>query len=334
MTGRGASLTGGGKALETARRAVFRVVERTADHFVRVYDRLAGQRHSHSLPPAPEQGAPTILLFRCLGLVPFGERFIGTLQQSGFNVRTCLFSPRAEKRRLLGLGEMVAEACEALIVSPPEKVEVIAGSSLGGMTSLFLGALAKVPAEGRSEFIERFHAFLPPTPHRTIEALHDLSVRLQGARVILMGAPVNEIRLTRAGRQAVRAIGTIRPELFEWLERGYLRGTGTRTGLYEQLGFEPKKIADGIILGAAQTWGLHARDPFSLGANGLMQGAARLMSGTAVKLAPGELSDGVIGHHSALLGLGPDRERILWKQNHLDVMETEEAARTLLSLIH
>ncbi|MBI2981720.1 MAG: hypothetical protein HYY44_05450 [Deltaproteobacteria bacterium] len=314
-----------------------RVVGGAAGVLITGYERSAAQRVASGFSPTLPSGAKTILLFRCLGLVRFSPGFIEALQNGGFRTRTCLFSAQAERRRLLGLKETIAETFESLIVNPPDKPAAIVGSSLGAVASLFVAAPAKLPPPRRRLMIQRLDRLLPRTPHRNVRALDELAERLEGVRVIAMGGPLNGPELTRFGQMAVGGIEMVRPGLFKWLRRGHLRGTAERPGLYRELGIhfeeDAEEVVDLILLGGAQTWGLHGGGPRSLAANALAQGGTRLVSRLAVRRAPGEFYDGVVGHRSALLGLGTGREIVFPHLNHIDMMESREVAGAIVEYL-
>ncbi|MBI2082290.1 MAG: hypothetical protein HYT76_01855 [Deltaproteobacteria bacterium] len=319
-----------------AEKVVGRVVGGVADVVVSGYESSAAQRLGSGFSPTLPSGARSVLLLRCLGHLQYAPRFIETLERGGLRGQTVFFSPEAERRRLLALKRTIAETFESLIVHPPENPAAIVGSSLGAVVSVFVAAPAKFPALRRELTIRRLDRLFPPTPHRNVHALHELAERLEGVRVMPMGGPLNEVELTAFGQQGIGGIEMVLPGTLRWLRKGYLNGIGDKPGLYQEIGLRPEDfetIVDYLLIGGAQTWGLHGGGPRSLVANAFMQGGTRLVSRLAVRRTPGELYDGVVGHRSALLPLGPGRVIVFPRRNHIDMMEAEEVAQVIVDLL-
>lgn len=194
---------------------------------------------------------------------------------------------------------------------------IFIGHSAGGFTVYVLAAMAK------GANLAGLKEVLPALGDIPDAALTDLAERLRTGLFIGVGAPLNGVQLTRAGRVANRLIVEPRvPLLFSGITRPNVEE------VYRKLGKRPKEVMDGSVIATDHPFRLRGQGSLSsLAGHLVVQGGMRLFSPF---LDHNTVNDGIVPLYAAFLEGIP---QVLLRMDHLKLVETPEAARALVQLI-
>ena len=326
-------MTGRGRTVRTVRR----VVNGTTGLALEGYDRYAAQRQPAVPPSKPTEtvyvgDGSSIEAWHGMVRFPFARRYTETLESAGLRFRPRLFSEEVEKDRLRQWPVITADSLRHYVEGQwdlPER-PVFVGHSAGGFTVMTLAMLAKGNAQTRTAIREGLG--LQDLSLEQIEAFSE-RVRERAPLFIAIAAPLNGIVPTRLGKVTDRQVlRRLDPDVFTALTYDYVQG------FYRRVGMQPQEVIDGIIVSDGAPWPID-RHPASWATNTIVQGGMRawsVMVDTNARydqhtVDPGEGFDGIVPLRSAWLE-GP---MVRWlHDNHLALVETEESAWALASMIH
>lgn len=269
------------------------------------------------LPPAQAEGRP-LHFFRGMMRFEPGTPFLRTLAREGFEPRVFRFAPGVENDPFRSLWEDSADVVDFFIDHPPAigTRPVFVGHSAGGFTSYLLASIAK---GGSYRGIRRA---LPRLQPRGDHEFEQLAFRLRGGRFIAIAVPFQGIGLTGVGELLNRRVIEPRaPRLFSSVTREALEG------IYRNVRKDPGNVMDGVIYSASAPFEMEG-DIASRATTAAIQGALRLFARFADDRGP---TDGIVPVDS----VDPYREvfEATPAMNHLRLVETEEAAMTLVGMI-
>ena len=250
-----------------------------------------------------------------------GSPYLNTLRQADMTPslapRIMRFDQEAERNHLRQWPHNTAEAIRHFI-EHPETIgthPILVGHSAGGFTVFVLGAMAK------GADLVAIRDSLPGLRAIPLGRFEQLSRNLEQGLFISIASPFTGVKLTRTGRLLNRFV--IQPRDTYFIRALTIPFVQT---FYQKIGKRPEQVIDGNIVSDVAPPSM-AQGPANFAVNLLIRGGLKVFSPF---LDHGKHHDGIVPIETARLEGVPE---LTLKMDHLDLVESEDAAQSLLSLI-